>query len=76
MSPSDIPKAQMVPDRPRWPSVQRERGEGLLISLPSLHRDAIYVGIRAARRGPWHLGFGRQFTDRQPRWARFWMWHR
>jgi hypothetical protein len=66
----------LVPDTPRWPSIRWERGEGLLISLPSLHRRAIYVSayVRPGRRS--HIGWGRQFCGRgqEPGWGRYVWW--
>lgn len=73
------PKAiHMVPDHPRPLSASWEHGEGLLISLPSRHRRAIYVSayIRPGRRS--HIGWGRQFCDRdqEPRWGHYIWWGR
>lgn len=67
--------------RPRRARVSYERGEGLLVSLPSLSGRAVYFGFGISRwslhvpRGRtylWHIGFGRQFCDVKPRWARWW----
>jgi hypothetical protein len=73
---SEVPKrAHMVPDRPRWPSARFERGEGLLVTLPSLHRTAIYLSVCVRPRGRSHIGWGRQFLDGpQPRWAHYLWW--
>jgi hypothetical protein len=66
----------LPPDRPRWPSASYERGEGLLVSLPSLSPRAIYVSVHIPRRGrKGHIGWGRQFLPGdQPWWAHYIWW--
>jgi hypothetical protein len=58
----------------KWPSAQWERGEGLLLSLPSLHRRAIYLSVYI-HRGRSHVGWGRQFlAGDQPWWSHYIWW--
>lgn len=76
MLPEQPKPVHMVPDHPRWPSARWERGDGLLLTLPSPHRRAIYLSVHIRRRGRSHIGVGRQFCDRdqEPRWGRYIWW--
>jgi hypothetical protein len=65
----------MSQERPRWPSISYERGEGLLVTLPCFSARAVYVSLHLPRRGQKHIGWGRQFlSGDQPWWAHYIWW--
>lgn len=77
MTPDRIPttpRGETMRRTPRWPSASYERGEGLLLTAPSLSGQAVYLAIHV-HRGRSYIGWGRQFLPGdQPWWAHYIWW--